>query len=163
MKNVREFLKEQIQNISTQFPNLTIELGYNSGIGSYIVKIKPTAEFESNNDLDLAWGKVYDDLYEQFPEEDIAFAPMDSPLKITETIEVYYSSEKWLFEANLKFDFPNRFESMISTYNKLNNMIFQQIQVNKLPESKDLLCFINPKLPISEELVLLNTQYAMAA
>ena len=163
MKNVREFLKEQIQNISTQFPNLTIELGYNSVIGSYIVKIKPTVEFESNKDLDLAWGKVYDDLYEQFPEEDIAFAPMDSLLKITETIEVYYSSENWLFEANLKFDFPNRFESMTSTYSALNNMIFQQIQINELSQSKDLSCFINPQLPILEDLGLLNTQFAMAA
>ncbi|MEO6404543.1 MAG: hypothetical protein ABIO32_03580 [Ferruginibacter sp.] len=81
-----EFLRTELEELASNFPNVHIKYGFNTIVDTHIVELLPLVEYKTNEELDKAWIPMSLRFIERFQDEDIAFISSDSSLSLRKTL-----------------------------------------------------------------------------
>lgn len=177
------FLKENLEKLAQQFPQVQIKYAYNYSIATHIVELTPEKEYYFNEELDNAWIPVSIEFMETFPADSISFISSDSSLAIAKPeLEWNKPIPEWdmlkmnevfndILHSSAQFELPKTFfweetintnmiiESIHTQYNPITNLA-GMVTVQVFAEASDHFHFSKKKIEVG---AAGNIQYTMAA
>ena len=118
--NAAEYLKNELQTIAEQFPNVNIRYGYDNLIDTHIVELLPLIEYNTNEALDNAWIPLSIAFLEKYATEEIVFISSDSSLSLSTVI--FEFNHKACSEENIIAELFSPIAEQLFTYDFPTNM-----------------------------------------
>lgn len=159
-----EYLRQTLDRLAVQFPNVQIRYAYNSKIETHIVEITPEIEYYNNPAIDDSWIYIYLEFSKKFPNENISFISSDSSLAI-ENAEEEWNCNKFIHLDLITEEFYAEFGVL---QNEIQNMSFPSNFISEPTQKTNFTYSIQVEAKISvinplEKAPNSNIQYAMAA
>ncbi len=177
----KEYIKNGLENIANQFPQVQIRYAFNFEINTHIIQFDPIDAYYNLPELDAAWIPFSVEFDNIFVDESIAFIGSDSILSIIDNYEFSWNLlqkdltlegfQDLLVDMDFLYSNSNLPKTVIYTPNVLENcnIIINQTEFNFTVDSMSHHLFENsilvPKVKVQGETgdLIENEKYAMAA
>jgi hypothetical protein len=120
-----EYIKNGLENLSNQFPQVQIRYAFNYEINTHIIQFDPIDVYYNLPELDAAWIPFSVEFDTNFMDESIAFIGSDSILSILDNYELSWN----LHNIDLTFQY---YKELLqdSNYGEFNNTLPKTIEWN---------------------------------